>query len=501
MTRIDSPATLAYKQIFTRRTPDELHTLAHVKRFMELMVGDPQFREALHTNVANLKALADTYRLDLDPEQLLPMFHKGYMKYRFTEEEAAWPLAKAWDNYLLQMITHRDLIREAGSCERENPRFHAWRLRQMRRADSELGSSAVAITHPIVAFELSLGCTVGCWFCGISADRFHSYWPYTAENAALWQGVLSEITDLFGAAAQAGFCYWATDPSDNPDYPKFIEDYYNATGMLPQTTTAAPLKNLQLTRAVLQLFDRHRCVANRFSILTLKMLRAVHAEFSPEELFGVELVLQNREALTAKATAGRARERRQRLRAAGKPDKIALLESDEHGTIACVTGFLVSMVNRTIQLVTPTRASDRWPLGYRIYDERRFDSPSEFRLAIEEMIAAHMPDELVGPDPVAFRDDLGYQPLADGFELLSRRERVTVRGFPGAQLLGDLIAKGDKRAGDIHTALVAGGADILVIAERLRWLFEAGWLNEDPKLNGIGSAPAAMRRNAAEAAD
>jgi hypothetical protein len=194
-------------------------------------------------------------------------------------------------------------------------------------------------------------------------------------------------------------------------------------------------------------------------------------------------------------------ERRQRLRAAGKPDKIALIESDEHGTIACVTGFLVNMVNRTIQLVTPTRASDRWPLGYRIYDERRFDTPAEFRLAVEEMIDAHMPEELIGSDPIAFRDDLGFLPLSDGFELVSRRERVIVRGFPGAKLLGELIARRDKTAGEIYSSLVAGDADIFLIAQRMHWLFEAGWLNEDPKLNGIGTTPAATRRTAAEAAD
>jgi radical SAM family RiPP maturation amino acid epimerase len=501
MTPTDSLATLRYREIFARRTPEDLHTLAHIKRFMELLTGDPKFRETLQANLAQLKTVADAYRLDLDLDQMLPLFHTGYMKHRLSEEEARWPLAKAWDDYMQEMIAIRDLIRETGDCRQANPRFHYWRHRQMRRADSELGGSAAAITHPIVAFELSLGCTVGCWFCGISADKFHSYLPYTADNAQLWRGVLAEIVDLFGMAAQAGFCYWATDPSDNPDYPKFIEDYYRITGMLPQTTTAAPLKNLSLTRAVRELFDRYRCVTNRFSILTLRQLRAVHAEFSPEELMGVELVLQNREALVSKANAGRAMERRQRLRAAGKPDKIALLESEDHATIACVTGFLVNMVNRTIQLVTPTRASERWPLGYLIYDERRFESPGDFRAAIEGLIAAHMPEDLAASDRVVFREDLTYHRLPDGFELHARRERMTVRGFPGAGLLGDLIAEGNRTAGELNVALAANGEDILVMADRLHDMFAAGLLNEDPKLDGIGSRHAAEHGATAEAAD
>jgi radical SAM family RiPP maturation amino acid epimerase len=497
----DSLATLQYRQIFARRTPEELHTLAHIKRFMELLIGDPKFRDSLRANLADLQRVTQAYRLDLDPEQMLPLFHTGYMKYRFSDEESGWPLAKAWDDYMREMIAHRDLIRETGDCRQANPCFHTWRLRQMRRADSELGGSGPSITHPIVAFELSLGCTVGCWFCGISADRFHSYFPYTQDNAKLWRGVLGEMVELFGMAAQAGFCYWATDPSDNPDYPKFIEDYYRITGLLPQTTTAAPLKNVSLTRAVLELFDRYRCVTNRFSILTLKQLHAVHAEFSPEELMGVELVLQNREALVSKATAGRAMERRQRLRAAGKPDKIALLESEDHATIACVTGFLINMVNLTIQLVTPTRASERWPMGYRIYGERRFEAPNDFRRAVEGSIVAHMPEDLICSDRVVFREDLTYHRLPDGFELHSRRDRTTVRGFPGAGLLGDLIAEGNRTAGEVHAAMVANGADILVMADRLHDLFAAGLLNEDPKLDGIGSRRLAENGAAAEAAD
>ena len=202
------------------------------------------------------------------------------------------------------------------------------------------------ITHPILAFELSAGCSIGCWFCGISADRFRGNFPYTRENATLWRDILDHAVDLFGPGAQSGFCYWGTDPSDNPDYPKFLEDYYAITGLLPQTTTAAPLKDMALTREVMRLGEKHRCVINRFSILNLKMFEAVHAAFSAEELLGVELVMQNRESLIAKARVGRAKERQQKLESAGKPASIAGVES-EQSTIACASGFLVNMVART----------------------------------------------------------------------------------------------------------------------------------------------------------
>lgn len=478
-------SSVAYQQIWARRTADEIHTLAHIKRFSELYSGDEKFRARLREKLGNLKTFADESRLDLDPEAMLPLFHPEYIKHRFTEAEAQWPLAKAWDDYTTEM-EHAILSRAIGDCEKVNPRFHNWRQRQMRRTDSEFGDSGRDITHPIAAFELSEGCTVGCWFCGISADRFKGYLPYTDESASLWKGVLQEMVALFGEAAQSGFCYWATDPSDNPDYPRFLTDHHEITGMLPQTTTAMPLKDITLTREVMRLHDEHRCIINRFSILTTRIMHAVHAEFTPDELMGVGLVLQGREALTPKANAGRVIERREKLRSAGKSDMVAQVES-EHGTIACVTGFLVNMVNRTVQLVSPTRASKRWPLGYRVYQEGRFQTARDFRATVDAMIDAHMPEDLVRGDVIAFRDDLTYQRLPDGFEVRSRGQRISVRGEPHTGVLGDLIHEGSKTSGEIQSAAVQAGADIFVTADRLHQLFELGLLNDDPKLGRIGS--------------
>ncbi len=477
-----------YRRIFSERTSEELRQLAHIKRFMERLVADSVFRDKLRDNIDNPRAVTDEYGIDADPEQMLPLFNTKYIKYRLTEEEAQWPLALAWDDYIHQMMTHRDMIRDLGDCPDANPAFDAWRQRQIKRSMSELGASGPSITHPIVAYELSKGCTVGCWFCGISADRFQSYWPYTEENAALWRGALGVMVDLFGEAAQTGFCYWATDPSDNPDYPKFIEDHYHITGQLPQTTTAAPLKNVEQTREVLALFDKYKCVTNRFSILNLKILDRVHAEFTPEELMGVELVTQNAESLTSKASAGRARDRQMKLRDAGKPDQIAKLSRD-HSTIACVSGFLVNMLDRSVKMVSPTRGSKRWPLGYRVYAEEHFDTPDEYRAVVEDMIKTHMPDQLSADDVLSFRDDLEFQRLADGFHLEGASGKHWLKGGSMIASLGELVAAGDQTTGEIRDQLVRAGGDIFVITDTLHDLFENGLLNDDPALGGIGSGP------------
>lgn len=74
---------------------------------------------------------------------------------------------------------------------------------------------------------------------------------------------------------------------------------------MPQTTTAAPLKDQALTKRVLELFKRYGGVTNRFSVLSTNHLNQIHAAFSPEDLMGVELILQGNEAPTAKAFTGR----------------------------------------------------------------------------------------------------------------------------------------------------------------------------------------------------
>jgi radical SAM family RiPP maturation amino acid epimerase len=492
-----SQAILAYRKIFDSRTPEEMRELAQTKRFMEKISGDPKFRQALKDANGDYRSVVAAYGIDIDPMLALPLFANTHFKYRFENADDRWPIAKRWDQYMRDMIANRDMIREEGSAAEANPRFHAWRQRQIARGLSELGASAAAITHPILSYELSDGCTVGCWFCGISADRFKSFAQYE-EVRDLWRGVLQVGVDLFGQATQTGFCYWATDPSDNPDYDKFIYDHYEVTGALPQTTTAAPLKDIALTRRIMALFEKYRSVTNRFSVINLKMLERVHAAFTADELMGVELVLQNRESLTTKASAGRAAEYKTKQIEAGRSGKIAEIEMD-HSTIACVSGFLVNMVNKTVRLVSPTRAGERWPLGYRVYAEEKFSTPEEFRAILVKMMDDWMPEHLHGSHVLSFRPDLAYHRYPDGFELRSKGYTHAVRGLEFAGLLGDLIHKGDKTAGEICEIVVKAGGDIFVVTDALSQIYDIGVLDDDPKYGTIKPVAAQSTESAAVA--
>jgi len=479
-------AALAYRRIFDSRSAEEIHLLARIKRFLEVWSGDGEFRTRLREAAeagGPLDALCAEHGIDsaVDPVDMLPLLDPEHAALALRTGRTAFPQAELWQRYINEMLRQRDLIRESGWSGAQNPRFDHWRRRQIARCNGELGASARSIVHPAIAFELSEGCSVGCWFCGISAAKFRGHFPY-APNQALWRGVLQATVEFFGPAAATGFCYWATDPADNPDYPDFIEDFYHATGALPQTTTAAPLKNVALTRRVLALHGRYRTVTNRFSILNRKLMRRVHDTFTADELMGVELVIQSRESVLHKAKAGRARSRD----AAGEPAPV------DHSTIACVTGFLVNMPLGRVQLVTPTRAGETWPDGYWVLGERRFEDAAGFAAALQDLADAHMTQDIGPRDVLAARPDLHIELLEDGFELVGSAGTRCVTASFGRQL-GELLAAGSLPVGAVHAELGRAGANPFEVARLLDEMFAAGLLCEDPRRPGIHGAHAPER--------
>ena len=121
---------------------------------------------------------------------------------------------------------------------------------------------------------------------------------------------------------------------------------------------------------------------DRFSIVSLGWLNTIHDNFTAEELLKVECIPQNREATATrqfKANAGRARKF-----AAKRRDE--LVPADQGSTIACVSGFLFNMVDRSVQLITPCAATERWPLGYWVLDQGTFATPRELRELLQTMI-------------------------------------------------------------------------------------------------------------------
>jgi len=137
------------------------------------------------------------------------------------------------------------------------------------------------------------------------------------------------------------------------------------------------------------------------------------------------------------------------------------------------------MLRGRIQLVTPVPGSKRWPLGYRILGERFFKTAGEFRAGLESLIDAHMSIGMPSDRPLRFRADLKYSPGDKSFTLQSRGAEHTINDAAGAVSIGELIARGAHTASQLITQAATAGADILLVADLIDQLFDAGLLEED----------------------
>jgi radical SAM family RiPP maturation amino acid epimerase len=451
---------------------DYVREVAHTKRVVERWTMDPSFRDAF---AQDARAAIASLGILLRPEQVTPLLC----------DAGTVPVVDAGD-YPLSVLRYRAFLQEKlgqrvlarKESEPAHPRMAAWRARQINRCRAELGTRREStIIHAPVAFELSKGCTVGCWFCGVAAPAFDHTWPYTFQTATLWGDTLAALRAVVGDCARHGFLYWATDPLDNPDYERFLTDFHDILGRCPQTTTAQAHKNPERARELIRLSRSLGSTVDRFSIIALSSLYRVHEAFSPEELLRVDCLPQNREAgpRYRKSNAGRAR------KFAHKRQE-ELATSGESSTIACVSGFLINMIDRSVQLVTPCNASDDWPLGYWVLDQGTFGSAAELRELLEAMIEANMRTELSPSDLVGLHRDVRLEAERDELRTLSRGPVVSFGRQPHAGSLAALITEGRSTASQIalrrwRTAAVPP-AETLSLLDRL---FAGGLLNEEPK--------------------
>jgi radical SAM family RiPP maturation amino acid epimerase len=472
-----------YRAMFERRSDAELDRIARVKRFRERLIADGAFRMALRSDQAAPADVFERFQVPGEPEEVRPIWDLALgNRVWSTPELQAWPAVWLWKGWHEDLLRYRDLSTGLPSRSCPDKRFVAWRDRQIKRAASEIGPTHASISHPLVAYELSRGCSIGCWFCGVSAAKFGGAVSF-AEQAPLWRGILTAMAELFGPAARTGFCYWATDPSDNPEYDAFAEEHAAITGCLPQATTAAPLRDIDFTRRLLRQAERHCTSGTRFSVTTLRQLHGIFAAFSARELLGVELVMQMKHSLMPKAVAGRARESGRDAAAAGL---------GEASTIACVSGFLVSLPDRTIRLISPCSATDRWPLGYRIHAQARFDSAASFRAEIERMVEANMAIGPLASQELTIRGDLAVQVEGERVTLSNQHMRYELRGGSCLPALIQILRRGPILPGRLIEELAQAGHDVFTSSAVLEDLFNQVFL--EPVIADPFSASPPVRR-------
>lgn len=480
------PAPLPIKSSIATLTDAELEErvriVGHLKRFSERYCADAAFRESL---ARDIRGTLDGHALQVETEDA-----QAFLEANCAEAETRpfhWTTnLQHFRDFVLECQGGLESIALASAST--SAKYSAWRQRQLARLRFDHAGAGDHIVRPAVALELSKGCSVGCWFCAISAERFGGNFDY-ATGADLWRHTLRQLSAVLGPAAASGFCYWATDPLDNPDYERFATAFREELGAFPPTTTALPLKSAARTRGLLELALTNGSRLNRFSVLTLPMLDRLHREFTPEELVFVEVVLQNPGALVftsfprthagAKIAAGRVLEK-------GAPESSKQKFVLAPGTIACIVGFLLNMVEQTIQLVSPCVAGDEWPLGYRVHCSATFSDAAELRGKLDSMIETHMPSEIPEDSPVRFLRNADYAPLADGFRVSTRLYAAQFRSGPQMSgfnpvMLGNLIQSGKCTPLEIVTEMETQGVPRTHLQRALDFVYRSGVLEDLPR--------------------
>ena len=465
-----------YTKLLESKTRSELITIAHIKRFLECFSGDRKFREQALDSSISLKELAEErgcYLQNID--SLRPVFDNKFYHFRELATIDTWPLTAIWDDFYKGMLSSMPYYLKAGDSAGEFKEFDIWRTKQISRTFIEVGPGARSIVHPPIAFELSDGCTVGCWFCGISADKFGGHFSLENGGDIFWREILEATKSVLGQGMSTGFCYWATEPLDHPEYDEFIKIYYDVVGTIPQTTTAIPLRNIELTKKVLKFWEKDRFVPNRFSVLTTPIMRRIHSKFTAEELLGVEMVMQGSESLGAKSIAGKARPDDNEGKE-GAPQKKKRSDKMEEGTIACVTGFLVNLPKKTIRLVSPTKATEECPDGYYVFSERKFSSAEDLAITMREMILAEDDRISKGNEKISVGSNFWFESNGDKTSLRTDQSLYEMEIF---SVIGPMLQSGESTPNEILKNAISAGYDPLLCIAIIRDLLNVGIIGDE----------------------
>ncbi len=474
-------------------TPIELEKVVRVKRFFEVVNGADDFREAFINGsfsqdqidyLAEIGVDFDIRDLSLfweDPEgqlghALLCGAKLEEMPTGLRERIARAPLVSLWFRYLENKRRKNSFQQQWSFRIPQNPRFDAWRERRIAATHSELGHFGLFIDHPILAIELTEGCSKGCWFCAFAANKLSGVLDFET-NRQYFRDVATALTELFGRnEAAMTLLYYGTEPHDNPHYTDYLKEFADITGHLTCTATAAP-DDVEWVRGLLTLYREKDLPWPRMSVLTRKMLDRIHRGFTPDELRDVEMIMQMKSESRPKVSGGRILEDRAGLRE--REDGTYLDKVVPQGSIACVSGFLINLLKKTIQVVSPCYTSQKWPFGYRIYDSATFTDASDFKSVMETLIERCMPVTPPADDIVRFRDDLIFKPATGGFDLVAPNQ---VHHFKGESLwgpIGALAAEGEHTFRQIGEQLMANGeSNPLLIGMALNKLFDGGFLDE-----------------------
>ena len=495
----------SYASAFKGFSPDDIRAIAEVKRFYECFEGDRDFRAAVKAGGKFTDAQRQTLKdigVTFAPEAMAPLWlHSDLIdglpalvtRYDDFEDApsdvhatlAPYPELRLWIQWR-HRLERSGLIGKLMLSTKTtlSPEYSAWRARRVGAVRNELGWFGWSLDHPCHAVEMAVGCSVGCGFCAFDAPRLQTVFDLSRpENRQLVAGVATGFSRVLGWPATHGMLYWSTEPHDNPHYVRLLEFWRELTGGMLCTATARA--GVEWVRDLIGFYTTGPVPWPRISVLSRNVMRRLHRTFTPLEMRDTVLLMQQSdvEELRAKVPGGRERMLQQLVEADDlrKVDFENLPEGFEppQGSIACISGFLVNMVERTVKLISPCYTTMEYRYGYRVFDETTWDGPDGFEVALRRLIGRSMAPEAYPEMPVRWRDDLKVVPQADGFTLLSPTTRRDFRKGALHRRTAEEIGRGDRTYGQVFDALSDDPAiGPLPALAMLDSLFKKGYLCE-----------------------
>jgi hypothetical protein len=294
--------------------------------------------------------------------------------------------------------------------EFSNQAFNSWRLRQISRFRTQVPDDW-ADRNPHLPFivELTNGCSLSCPFCAGAAQPLDQNIPAFEEHQAFFAGLIGRLQQKVGLRQAPGVLYFFTEPFDHPEYERYLAAAARIWGMVPQTTTAAWFRDEGRTRRLMKLTEELGMTYNRFSVNSKKRFQQCLDTYSPRELLNIQLVLNYPEAAGAPLYAsGRGRQ----------------MDNTIQGSVACVSGFLVNLPLRRIQLVSPTLELQRWPSGCRVLEEASIATLGDLELFLQHCHETRFNSVLHGRSPLVLRSDLQLKQEENRWFLANTYRRI-----------------------------------------------------------------------------
>ncbi len=493
-----TPNPPEYSDLFNPFTPEEQALLPQIKRFFECYEGDKEFRDNLFANrvTPEQRALLKEIGITFEVEALSPVWtHKALFQQAMDEPDSAataaaetiiksYPVLELWLRFRIQknnlFLKQRVWVTTEPSDSR---RYSKWRSRRIQATKSELGIYGHGIDHPSIAIEMQVGCSVGCYFCAFDAKKLEKVFDINVpENRQLFREVATSLRHRLGWNVSHALLYWSTEPADNPHYIEFMKEYQKITGCAVCTATARA--DEKWVSDLLAHYRPQNQPWPRISVLTRSIMYKIHKRFTPEEARDMTLLMQQKDGEEARTKVPGGRPKMlarldtykdlRDLDVDSKPDDFEVPQ----GTIACVSGFLINIIEKTIRLVSPSYTTLERPYGYRVFDEVTFTDGADFDRQIVSLIERKMALEPYDNMPMRFRDDLRYRPRPDGFKLTSRQQVHLMTGDEIYAPLGELLHQGTLTYAQVIEELADRAFNPMLAAAAIKALFDEGFLCE-----------------------